>query len=217
MACRAGTPRDLLAGHAARRQSRLRRPPDRHRRRDRSRVHARQQGRGVRRDHQSQSGRVRLHRRAAVHRRTSAGGEPRAITTRRGTAGRCRTSRPTAPRCSRCSKSRASNVYNPARLAAFSWPDPGKYRIVTDGIDRAVSTYAVTPDSHTDVLHGRGRRQRKAVLGAAGWRHGADACSASTRVRITNVVIPRARRQPLVVRQLGERQRARRGGADQSA
>ncbi len=42
-----------------------------------------------------------------------------------------------------------ANVYNLARLAAFSWPAGGKHRIVTDGIDRAVSSYAVTPDSRT--------------------------------------------------------------------
>jgi dipeptidyl aminopeptidase/acylaminoacyl peptidase len=40
-------------------------------------------------------------------------------------------------------------VYNQARVAAFSWPNPGKHRIVTDSIDRAVSTYAIAPDSHT--------------------------------------------------------------------
>jgi dipeptidyl aminopeptidase/acylaminoacyl peptidase len=41
------------------------------------------------------------------------------------------------------------NVYNAPRLAALSWPNPGNVRIVTDGIDRAVSSYAVTPDSRT--------------------------------------------------------------------
>ena len=40
-------------------------------------------------------------------------------------------------------------VYNPARLAAFSWPNPGEPRIITDGIDRPVSSYAVSPDSRT--------------------------------------------------------------------
>ena len=42
-----------------------------------------------------------------------------------------------------------ANAYNLARLAAIPWPAGGKHRIVTDGIDRAVSTYAVTPDSRT--------------------------------------------------------------------
>ena len=39
------------------------------------------------------------------------------------------------------------NVYNAARLAAFSWPALGQPRIVTGDIDRSVSSYAVTPDS----------------------------------------------------------------------
>jgi len=42
-----------------------------------------------------------------------------------------------------------SSVYNASRLAAFDWPDTSKHHIVTDGIDRAVSTFAVSPDSRT--------------------------------------------------------------------
>ena len=38
-------------------------------------------------------------------------------------------------------------VYNQSRLAAFDWPDGGKHRIVTEGLDRAVNSFAVTPDS----------------------------------------------------------------------
>ncbi len=40
-------------------------------------------------------------------------------------------------------------VYNQARLAAFSWPDSGKPRVINDGLDRAVNSFAVTPDSRT--------------------------------------------------------------------
>jgi dipeptidyl aminopeptidase/acylaminoacyl peptidase len=40
-------------------------------------------------------------------------------------------------------------VYNAQRLAAFSWPNPGKPRIVSDGLDRAVNSYAVSPNSRT--------------------------------------------------------------------
>ena len=68
-----------------------------------------------------------------------------------------------------------TSVYNASRLAAFSWPDTSKHHIVTDGIDRSVSTFAVSPDSRDRVLHGRRRRQREAVLHARRWRHGADA------------------------------------------
>jgi len=41
------------------------------------------------------------------------------------------------------------SVYNAARLAAFTWPVLSVPRIVTNGIDRAVSSYAVTADSRT--------------------------------------------------------------------
>ncbi len=44
---------------------------------------------------------------------------------------------------------RGTHVYNASRLAAFNWPNPGQHRIVTGGIDRAVSSYAVTPDART--------------------------------------------------------------------
>jgi dipeptidyl aminopeptidase/acylaminoacyl peptidase len=42
-----------------------------------------------------------------------------------------------------------SHVYNQSRLAAFSWPNAGPPRLVTDRLDRAVSSFAVTPDSRT--------------------------------------------------------------------
>jgi dipeptidyl aminopeptidase/acylaminoacyl peptidase len=42
-----------------------------------------------------------------------------------------------------------SSVYNASRLAAFTWPDTSRHHIVTDGIDRSVSTFAVAPDSRT--------------------------------------------------------------------
>jgi dipeptidyl aminopeptidase/acylaminoacyl peptidase len=46
-------------------------------------------------------------------------------------------------------EAQGSFVYNALRLVAFSWPDPGNFRVVTDGLDRAVNSYAVTPDSRT--------------------------------------------------------------------
>jgi dipeptidyl aminopeptidase/acylaminoacyl peptidase len=39
------------------------------------------------------------------------------------------------------------SVYNASRIAAIPWPDTGKYHIVTDGIDRSVGSFAVSPDS----------------------------------------------------------------------
>jgi dipeptidyl aminopeptidase/acylaminoacyl peptidase len=38
-------------------------------------------------------------------------------------------------------------VYNAQRLAAFAWPAAGKPRIISAGLDRAVNSYAVSPDS----------------------------------------------------------------------
>jgi dipeptidyl aminopeptidase/acylaminoacyl peptidase len=77
-----------------------------------------------------------------------AGGEPRAIT--QGTASW------SLPYFTRDGgtllaviEEQGPAVYNAQRLAAFSWPNPGKPRILTDGLDRAVSSYGVTPDSRT--------------------------------------------------------------------
>jgi dipeptidyl aminopeptidase/acylaminoacyl peptidase len=76
-----------------------------------------------------------------------AGGEPRAITT-----GAASWSMPRFTRDGRnllaLVEEQGPNVYNEARLATFSWPNPGKYRIVTAQLDRAVSSYAIAPDSH---------------------------------------------------------------------
>ena len=70
---------------------------------------------------------------------------------------------------------RAPSVYNASRLAAFSWPDPGKPRIVTDGLDRVGEQLRGLAGFAHGVLHGRRRRQRKVVLGAHRRRRGADA------------------------------------------
>jgi dipeptidyl aminopeptidase/acylaminoacyl peptidase len=77
-----------------------------------------------------------------------AGGEPRAIT-----SGLSSWSLPRFTEDGRTLvavvEEQLKNVYNAGRLAAFSWPNPGNYRIVTNGIDRAVSSYALAPDSRT--------------------------------------------------------------------
>jgi dipeptidyl aminopeptidase/acylaminoacyl peptidase len=78
----------------------------------------------------------------------TSGGEPRAITT--GPASW------SAPRFTRdgstllaLREDRGQNAYNAARVAAFNWPNPGPYRIVTGGLDRPVGSYAAAPDSRT--------------------------------------------------------------------
>ncbi len=77
-----------------------------------------------------------------------AGGEPRPIT--QGTAS---WSLPHFTRDGRTLlavvEEQGPAVYNAQRLAAINWPNFGKPRLVTDDLDRAVSSYAVTPDDKT--------------------------------------------------------------------
>jgi len=76
------------------------------------------------------------------------GGEPRAIT--QGTASWSLPHfTPDGTTLLAVAEEQGPLVYHAQRLAAFAWPDPGKPRIVTDGLDRAVNGYAVAPDSRT--------------------------------------------------------------------
>ena len=77
-----------------------------------------------------------------------AGGEPRAIT--QGTASWSLPHfTPDGRTLLAVVEEQGPAVYNPQRLAAINWPNYGKPRIVTEDIDRAVSSYAVTPDGNT--------------------------------------------------------------------
>ena len=77
-----------------------------------------------------------------------AGGEPRAIT--RGISSWSMPQfTPDGRTLLAVVEEQGENVYNAARLAAFSWPEPGQPRIVTAGIDVALNSYAITPDSRT--------------------------------------------------------------------
>jgi dipeptidyl aminopeptidase/acylaminoacyl peptidase len=40
-------------------------------------------------------------------------------------------------------------VFNATRLAGFSWPEPGAHRVISEQLDRSVSSFAVSPDSRT--------------------------------------------------------------------
>jgi dipeptidyl aminopeptidase/acylaminoacyl peptidase len=42
-----------------------------------------------------------------------------------------------------------TSVYNASRVAAFAWPDMSKHVVITGGLDRAVNTFGVSPDSRT--------------------------------------------------------------------
>src|SRR5262249_25387347 len=77
-----------------------------------------------------------------------AGGEPRAIT--RGTASWSLPHfTPDGRTLLAVLEERGRAVYNAQRLAAINWPGFGKPRIVTEGFDRAVGGYAVTPNGDT--------------------------------------------------------------------
>jgi dipeptidyl aminopeptidase/acylaminoacyl peptidase len=77
-----------------------------------------------------------------------AGGEPRALTSGSGSW-----SLPHFTRDGRTLvavvEQQGPTVYNPQQLATFAWPDTGKFHVISDGLDRAVNSYAVTPDSRT--------------------------------------------------------------------
>jgi dipeptidyl aminopeptidase/acylaminoacyl peptidase len=75
-----------------------------------------------------------------------AGGEPRAITTGQSSWSMPRFT-PDGRALVAVVEEQQQNVYNAARLAAFSWPNPDKYRIVSNGIDRAISSYTISSDS----------------------------------------------------------------------
>jgi dipeptidyl aminopeptidase/acylaminoacyl peptidase len=78
-----------------------------------------------------------------------AGGEPRAITSGRNTWSRPHFTPDGRTLLAVVEEQDGTNVYNASHLAAFDWPNPGKHRIVTNGIDRSVSSFAVAPDSRS--------------------------------------------------------------------
>ena len=76
------------------------------------------------------------------------GGEPRALTT--GSASW------SIPRFTRdgsklvaVREQQGPRVYNQARLATLSWPTPDGYRLISEGLDRPVGSFVLTPDSRT--------------------------------------------------------------------
>jgi len=74
------------------------------------------------------------------------GGEPRQLTTGRDTWSQPRFT-PDGHALLAVLETQSSNVYNASRLAAFAWPDATRHHIVTDGIDRAVNSFAIAPNS----------------------------------------------------------------------
>jgi dipeptidyl aminopeptidase/acylaminoacyl peptidase len=77
-----------------------------------------------------------------------AGGEPRLITRGKNTWALPQFT-PDGRALLALVEEQGENVYNATRLAAFSWPEPGEPRIISSGIDLAVSSYAITANSRT--------------------------------------------------------------------
>jgi dipeptidyl aminopeptidase/acylaminoacyl peptidase len=46
-------------------------------------------------------------------------------------------------------EAQGKSVYNAARLASLPWKEPGRAHVITGSIDRAVSSFAISPDSGT--------------------------------------------------------------------
>ncbi|MBC8024826.1 MAG: S9 family peptidase, partial [Steroidobacteraceae bacterium] len=78
-----------------------------------------------------------------------AGGEPRRLTEGQHSWSRPRFTPDGRTLLALIEEQDGKNVYNQTRLAAISWPDAGKPRIVSSDLDRPVGTYAVAPDSRT--------------------------------------------------------------------
>jgi dipeptidyl aminopeptidase/acylaminoacyl peptidase len=88
-------------------------------------------------------------------------------------------------------------VYNPQRLAAFSWPDAGEPRTLTGGIDRAVSSYAVSPES--DVVFFTAEDTGDEKLFSVSIGGGTVQPVASTLGgSLSNLVIPERARHPVM-------------------
>ena len=78
----------------------------------------------------------------------AGGGEPRQITTGSDTWARPHFT-PDGSELLATLEVQGKSVYNLTRLATVPWKEPGAPRVITNGLDRAVSSFAVSPDSRT--------------------------------------------------------------------
>jgi dipeptidyl aminopeptidase/acylaminoacyl peptidase len=78
-----------------------------------------------------------------------AGGEPRRITDGGDTWYRPRFTPDGRTLLALLDAQDGRNVYSQTRIAALSWPEAGKARLITRGLDRPVGSFAVAPDSRT--------------------------------------------------------------------
>src|SRR4029079_7137853 len=78
----------------------------------------------------------------------TAGGEPRQITTGADSWARPRFT-PDGGQLLALLETQGKSVYNQTRLATVPWKEAGAPRVISDGLDRAVNSFAVSPDSRT--------------------------------------------------------------------
>jgi dipeptidyl aminopeptidase/acylaminoacyl peptidase len=117
-----------------------------------------------------------------------AGGEPRAFTTGAASWSVPRFT-PDGRTLLALLEEQGPNVYNAARLAAFSWPDLGAHRIVSGGLDRAVGSYAVTADSRRVYFTAEDSgREKLYVVATSGGK--VTEASSMDKGSYTNVTIP---------------------------
>ena len=83
---------------------------------------------------------------------TVEGGEPKLLTSGDGASYSRPVFSPDGKALYALHEYEGDRVYSLSRLARFSWPNPGKPVLLTDGFDRSVSSFAFTPDSQTVYL-----------------------------------------------------------------
>ncbi len=87
-----------------------------------------------------------------------------------------------------------SMTYNLTRLAAFDWPGIGTPRIVTAALDRAVSSYAISPDSRTVFITAEDAGYEKLYRFSAAGGVATELFAVGSGV-ITNIAIPQRAKQ----------------------
>jgi dipeptidyl aminopeptidase/acylaminoacyl peptidase len=75
------------------------------------------------------------------------GGEPRQLTRGDHTWSRPRFTRDGRTLVALLERQDGKSVYSATRLATFDWPEVGEHRVISGGLDRSVSSYALAPNS----------------------------------------------------------------------
>lgn len=86
-----------------------------------------------------------------IYQISANGGEPQAISKAEGDYARLKFS-PNGKALYYAFEPMVGKVYSLTRLTMMNWPATGEHKIITAGFDRAVSSFAFTPDSNTIYL-----------------------------------------------------------------